>query len=390
MTLTQETTPTGLWTTRIAVSMMFFAHGAVFANWAARIPDVQATLGLSEVRLGFVLLGMSFGVLTALPLAGWLIGRLGSRSLTTVTGVLHGLALIPLGLAVNFWTLFIALFTAGVVGSLMDMAMNAQGVEVERRFGASIMSSLHALFSLGLAFGAFMSGLMSEFPVLTHFIIAGVVIAASNLIFSFGLLNTPRDKSKQDEREAVFSLPPRALWLVGILALCAVIGEGAMIDWSTKYMRDIVGANAENAAYGLTVFSLMMTVGRFSGDWLVERFNRVMVVRLGGLLAAGGIGLTVILPSYMGVLVGLGLAGLGLATIIPLAFSAAGNTPGIQPGVGIAGVATIGYAAFLIGPPVVGGVAEQVSLRASFAIIAALMLVLVAIAGSLRPTPRNV
>lgn len=371
-----------LWRNRVAISFGFFLHGVAFANWAARIPDVQAALGLSEARLGLALLGGSVGILTALPLAGGLIDRLGSRAVAIGGGVLFSIFLVGLGLASSFWTLFGALLLFGLGAGLNDMGINTQGVELERRFGRSVITSMHALFSFGLAFGAFISAQLTAVPVLLHFSVAAVGMVVAWLVIIPGFLR--EERTGKTGGTPAFSLPHRALWLLGFVGFCGAVAEGGLVDWSTKYLRDVVAVEAATAAYGLTAFSLMMTVGRLSGDWVVTRFGRVAVVRGGGLLGAAGVSLAVISPTPPMAFLGLALAGLGLATIIPLVFSAGGNVPGIPSGVGIAGVATLAYASFLVGPPMIGAVAEALSLRYSFAILALLLLTMASLAGALR------
>ena len=375
-----------LWWNRTAVSLGFFLHGVAFANWAARIPDIQIALGLSEARLGLALLGTSVGVLTSLTLAGGLIHRLGSRTVAIGGGMLFSVMLLGLGLANSFWTLFGALALFGLAAGLNDMGINTQGVEIERRFGRSVMTSMHALFSFGVAFGAFISGFVAGQPVLLHFSVATTAMVLAWVAILPGFVREERQPTA--EKAPAFALPPRALWLLGLVGFCGAVAEGGLIDWTTKYMRDVVAVEGATAAYGLTVFSLMMTVGRLSGDWAVTRLGRVQVVRVSGLLGATGIGLAAVTPSLPFVFIGLGLAGLGLATVIPLVFSVGGNVPGIPSGVGIAGVATLAYGAFLVGPPMIGTVAELISLRASFAILAVLLLLMASLAGALRqPSP---
>lgn len=368
---------------RFAVSLIFMIHGATFANWAARIPDVQHKLNINDQQLGLVLLGLSVGVVTALPLVGGLIGRFGSRQMTIMAGVLHSFSLVLLGLSFNFWTLWAALFFFGFVASAMDVSMNTQGVLVEQRLGKSVMSSFHAMFSIGLALGAFIGGqaIRLELSVLSHFLyVFGLFVIF--VLSMWGLL-VVKDADEQ-KRAAAFSLPPRGLWLIGAVAFFSTVGEGAMVDWSTKYMRDVVQATPAIAAYGLTVFSLAMTIGRFSGDWLIQKFSGVLVVRVGGILAALGLVLAVAVPTITMSLIGFALVGLGLAAVIPLAFSAAGRVPDVPTGVGIAGVATIGYAGFLAGPPIIGVLAEQATLRVSMGFVLVLMVAMTLLAGAVR------
>ena len=282
---------------RAAVAGMFFINGAIFANWAARIPAVQTRIGLNEQSLGLALLGLSVGVLLALPLAGGLIARFSSRTVTGVGAVGIAVVLPFLGIAGSFWALWLTLFAFGVSTSLMDVAMNAQAVEVEQRHGKPIMSSFHAAFSIGSAAGAGIGALFAGrgFIPVQHFIVVAILFGVLAVLAARWLVNVP---GEQDSSETVFTLPPQALWTLGVVAFCAAIGEGAMADWSALYLRRIVGVGAGLAGLGFAAFSLAMTVGRLTGDWLTAKFNPVWVVRGGGLLAATGMGLALVFPVY--------------------------------------------------------------------------------------------
>ncbi len=368
---------------RIGVSAMFFINGAIFANWVARIPEVQEKLSLSEGDLGLVLLGLSAGVLTALPLAGGLISRFGSRAVTVVGGLALALALPLLGIAETFVSLWLGLFVFGASLSMMDMAMNAQGVAVEKGWGSSVMSSFHGLFSLGGVAGALLGSLMVSLSlgVATHFVVVTVVFGALTLYIASLLAPV---EGEQGENNVVFSLPHRAVWGLGLVAFCSALGEGVMQDWSTVYLAQVVSAPPAQAALGFAAFSTMMTVGRLTGDAITTRTNPVHVVRYGGLLATCGLLLAIFVPSLTTGLIGFALVGAGLSTVIPLAFSAAGRVPGVAPGIGLAGVATLGYSAFLAGPPIVGLVAEATSLRVALGTIAVVVSVLMFAARAVR------
>jgi len=368
---------------RMALAMMFFVNGVIFANWASRIPAVQDRIGLTERTLGLALLGVSVGVVLALPLAGGLIARYSSRTITTLGG-LGFVAVLPfLGFANSFWGLWATLFVFGVSTSLMDVSMNAQAVEVEQRHDKPIMSSFHAAFSIGFAVGGGMGAAFAGLGVvpLIHFAIVSSVLFIIALVASRKLVDVP---GEQGTDSPAFTLPPRSLWLLGVVAFCAAIGEGAMADWSVLYLEQIVGVGAGLAGLGLTAFSLMMTVGRLAGDSLTARFDPVGVVRLGGGLAAGGMGLALLVPSYIAAMSGFALVGLGIATVIPLAFSSAGRREGLSSGRGIAGVATIAYSGFLAGPPVIGLLAEATSLRLALGVVLALFVLMAATAGAVR------
>ena len=372
---------------RWAVIAMFFINGAMFANWVSRIPQIQEGLALSDGGLGLVLLGIAVGVLVALSLAGGLIARYGSHRITTLGAVLICLLLPALAVMPTAAALWVNLFLFGAAMSLMDVAMNAQGVEVERKLGVPVMSSFHAAFSIGGFVGAGIGGAMALFGIapLPHFLTVSAGFLLLTGLTAGKLLPKEIDpQAAETVHEAVFQLPPRVLWPLGIIAFCAFITEGAMADWSGVYLKNVVGATAGVAAFGYAAFSLTMTVGRLLGDSLTVRFDPVRLVQMGGLIATGGLLLAIIFPATLPVMLGFAAVGAGMSVIVPLTFSAAGNTPGLPAGAGIAGVATLGYAGFLAGPPLIGLVADATSLRIAMLLVVGLTIWLMFSAQALR------
>lgn len=357
---------------RFAVLAMFFLNGAIFGTWVSRIPDVQVRLGLSEGTLGLVLLGIAVGVITALTLTGGLIARFGSRTVTIAGAVALCLLLPPLALMPGAIALWVNLFAFGAAMSLMDVAMNAQGVEVEQQYQRALMSSFHAAFSIGGFAGAALSAGLAALDVLPfyHFSLITLLFLALIVVMGRWLLT---DRDSPDADGPVFQLPQRLLWPLGIVAFCTALGEGAMADWSAVYLVGVVGTTASLAAIGFAVFSLTMTIGRLIGDKIATYIEPSRLVRGGGLLAALGLIVAIVYPQPVAVIMGFAAVGAGLSIIIPLTFSAAGNVPDISSGVGIAGVATIGYAGFLAGPPLIGLLAEATSLQLSLFLIAVMV-----------------
>jgi len=373
---------------RIAALAAFFTNGALMAAWVSRIPTIQIKLNLSEGALGVILFGMSAGALAFLSLAGGLIARFSSRKVTTAGAAAMCLLLPILALAPNQIALFIALFAFGGAMSLMDVAMNDQAVLVERSTGRLLMSSFHAAYSIGGLAGALVSAGMALVPAVTpliHFSIVTVFFVITTFLFSSHLV--PAENEARN-KEAVFRLPERALWGLGIIAFCSVITEGAMADWSGVYLTRVLKTDAAFAALGYAAFSLAMTIGRVFGDYLTANLKPVNIVRFGGLTAALGLLLGVTTSNPVLALAGFAAVGMGLSNIIPLSFSAAGNLPGISTGAGIAGVATFGYAGLLVGPPFIGLVAENTSLRTALIFIALLVATLIFTARAVS-TPKN-
>lgn len=377
-----------LWRVRLAVALIFFVAGAVFATWIARIPQMREKLSLSEGQIGLALLGISVGVIIGLTLAGGLIERFSSRRVTIVAGVLFSISLAFIAQANSLLMLALILAISGFFNSIMDVAMNTQAAEVERRWKKSIMSSFHAAFSVGGFAGALMSAAFVEAQIglEPHFTLMAGVFTVLVLIGMPPLIEIAGETDRKGG--AAFRLPPRELWGLGAVAFACTIGEGSMGDWSALYLRDVVQTSESMAAFGFAAYSIMMTIGRLSGDWIVAHISPEKLVRGGGLLATIGVGFALLLPTFETALIGFALVGLGLATIIPLVFSAAGNMPGVNSGTGIAAVATIGYAGFLAGPPVIGLLAEATSLRFALLVVALLTATIVFTGTTLRQSLR--
>lgn len=372
---------------RLAVLAAFFFNGLILATWVSRIPAVQSKLDMSEGTLGFVLMGISVGVIVALSMAGGLVGRFGSKTMT-MAGVIGLCFVMPLpALMPNTAALFAALFIFGAFLSTMDVSMNSQAVVVEGLAGKHLMSSFHAFFSIdGLAGALLGAGFVAlGVSILNHFLI--LALFSLLVMLFFGRFLVQDSGEPEGEGGGIFRLPPHPLWALGAVAFCVAIGEGSMGDWSGVYLAEVIRTTEAFAALGFAAFSATMTLGRLAGDWLVVRFAPVNVVRYGGLLASWGLLMAVFSHNEYVVLLGFAAVGAGVANGIPLAFSAAGKFPGMAAGAGIAGVATIGYAGFLAGPPLIGLVAEATSLRVAFFLAALLVGSLVFSAQAMRQRP---
>jgi len=375
-------------TARWAVRTLFFLNGVLFATWASRIPAVQAERGLSNGALGMALLSIALGAVIAMPLAGLLATRIGSDRVSKATALLYCAMLPGIVLAPNSVMFVLALFCFGASHGALDVAMNAQAVAVEKRYGEPIMSSFHALWSTGGLAGAAASGLLASHDIkpLAHFVVVALLCGVAVALVFPNLLNAPEGQVSDSggrSHNPLFLLPSRGLLALGMLALCVMAGEGAMADWSAVYLRNTVGTGESLAAVGYATFSIAMALGRFFGDYLTARFEPVNLVRAGGTLAASGLLLALVFGHAATTLMGFALVGAGFATLVPIVFSAAGNTRGIAPGVALASVSTLGYLGFLIGPPFIGFAAELFSLRFALGIIAVTSLIAAVLAPTL-------
>ena len=364
---------------RLVVAIIFCLNGLALANWIARIPDVKQQLALSDQRLGLVLLCVAAGALVAQPIVGWLIGRVGSRRMTTVMLIGFCLSIILPGLAADMLLLMGALFIFGACNGGLDVAMNAQAALVEQRYARPIMTSFHGLWSIGGLVGASIGGLIATQGVSVRAHLFGVAIVAV-IIAVLATRWLVVDDDVRHEAGPSFALPPRALVLLGLIAFGVLFCEGAIADWSAVYLRESLHSSPAIAATGFAVFSLLMAAGRLTGDALALRLGPALVVRGGGALVALGIGVAIMSDVPLIAIVGFGMIGAGLACSFPLILSAAARTPRVAANTAIAAMATVGYTGFLIGPPLIGTVAEAVTLRGALGLLG-VVGVLVAVFG---------
>ncbi|QFU16854.1 MFS transporter [Microvirga thermotolerans] len=363
---------------RAATSALFLGNGFLIGTWAAQLPRFKAALGLSDGELSMALLAFGLGAVLLMPLIGWMTAAFGSGRVATAAAFAFAGTLVLPGLAPTLPALVAAAFVAGACNGTMDVSMNTNATLVERTWGRAIMSSFHAFFSLGGLLGAAASGALIArgldiVPTLL------VTCGGTALLFLAASLSVMREADRAGGSHGL-ALPRRGVLALAGLALLCFLVEGAMVDWSAIYLQTVAGASLERAVSGFAAFSLAMTACRFMGDFAVRSLGRVRTLMAGGLLAAAGLVLALAVPQPAAASAGFALVGLGLANVVPVLFSTAGETPGIPPSMGVAMVATLGYAGLLLGPPLIGFGADLLGLRAMFGLLAlgALVVVLVA------------
>jgi MFS family permease len=368
---------------RWAVALIFAVHGMVSGSFAARIPWIADHLHLDAGQLGLALLMPAVGALAAMPFSGRLVSRFGGKEVTRVFIAAWTLALVLIPLAPNRWVLMAILLIAGAAAGTSDMAMNAEGVAVEKGLGRSIMSSLHGMWSVGGLIGGAIGAAAAYLGVgaPANLATVGLFLLIVGFIAGRHLLQTEPDSEQGSAPR--FSLPRGPVLIIGLVGLCAVFAEIAAADWSAVYMRRVLGTGEGAAAVAYATFALTMSATRLSGDYVVGRFGAVRTVRIAGML--GVLGGVMVAASWSAVLVtiGFGLIGVGVSIVVPLAFSAAGHADA-HPANAIAGVATVSYGAGLAAPAMIGGIAHLTSLPVSFALVTALILIVVLSAGRLR------
>jgi MFS family permease len=365
---------------RVSVAVVFFIHGVLVSNWLSRIPAVQESLGLGTGVLGLALLGASVGAFAAIVGIPRLLVRFGSARVTTWSSFALCAALALPAFARGAWSLAAALAVYGAMAGAMDVAMNTQAVDVERAYRRPVMVAFHALFSFGGMSGAAMGGLAAARGLrpLPHLLAIGSALAVATFFATRRLLP---DDAEALARPPEFSLTAiRPLVPLGTIAFCILLGEGAMADWGAVYLTEYT--SQARAATGYAVFSLTMAVGRLAGDWLRLRIGSVNLVRLGGAIAAAGLGAGLAAGGVAPTLLGFACAGAGFSTIFPITLSAAGHKVASQTGV--AAVTGIGYLAFLAGPPAIGLLADALTLRAALGLTVILSAIAALLAGSVR------
>jgi MFS family permease len=362
---------------RSAVGAMFFMAGVCFSSWASRIATIQEKHGLNEAQLGTVLFAIPVGLMISLPIASWAIAKVGSRLVLAVALTLYALTLIALGFAPNVFTLTACLVVFGLGSNAVNVSVNTQAVATEAMYPKPILASFHGLWSLAGFLGAGVGTLMigQEVSPQVHFIIMTCIIIAS-IFVSWRYLHN--DKQPVSGGGKVFVMPDKSLIILGLIAFCSMVVEGAMFDWTTIYFKKAVGATKAWEGAGYTAGMCFMAAGRFVADGFSHRFGLKRTLQVSGALSMVGLLVAVLFPQLVPAIIGFMFVGAGISSVVPMIYSAAGRSTTMQPGAAIAAVSTISFVGFLIGPPVIGILAEIFSLRISFtflALMAALVVV---------------
>ena len=371
-------------TRRIAIGLFFFCDGLLIGSWAARIPAVQQHASLTNARLGLALFSASLGALVAMPAAGRLCERIGSRSVTFVALLLGAASLFATSFATGLAGLAAALFGFGAGFGGINVSVNAQGIALERLSGRSILSSFHAAFSAGGLAGAGLGALAAREALApkSHFAILATVVAIAALV-AVKFLLPPGSDYRATSR--TFARLPRAIVVLGAAAFCTMLAEGAAADWSAVYLTRSFGAAKGVAALAYTAFALAMTASRILGDRLNGRYGPTRLAGAGAALATLGLGVGLAIGSIPVAIAGFAGMGAGLGVVIPILFRAAASSPKVSASTGVAAVSTVGWLGFLAGPPAIGFAAAAVGLRAALGIVVLATSALVVLARSVEP-----
>ena len=357
---------------RIAVGMFYFGMGLSFATWASRIPDIKTALHLTEGDLGSILFALPMGQLVIMPFSGKMVTKFGSHRILIFSLIMYVLSLTNLGLATTALQLSLGLFLFGLFGNLANIAVNTQGVYTEVLFKKTIMSSFHGMWSFAGFTGALVGlGMLAlNLTPYHHFLIVGAVVIVM-VAFNFKFLVKAKEKMKHktSEKKKLFTKPDSALIWLGVIGFCSMASEGVMFDWSGVYFKDIVKAPGPLVVLGYTSFMIMMAGGRFLGDGLINKFGRERVMQISGVMISAGLFTAVFLPYLIPCTIAFMLVGLGVATIVPTVYSMAGKNPTVPAGEALTIVSSVSFLGFLMGPPVIGHIAQNFGLQFSFAFI---------------------
>ena len=364
--------------TRQAVRLIAFVSGLAVSSWAPIVPFAKMRLDLDESLLGFVLLALGIGGLAVMPITGWMVQRFGARNVIFTAGILLVPTLPLLVIAPSPMTLAILLFLYGCSLGVLNVATNAQAIVVETHYGYPMMSGFHCLFSLGGLVGASTVSLLLEMgfhlttsTIAIAFIIGTIVLTQCRYLQGPKKLPITKDESTST---STFSFPPPTVLFLGILCFILFLAEGAMLDWSAVFLRSTYDYDISIAGMGYAIFSVAMSIGRFTGDRLVQRFGAINMIQMGGFLAAGGLLFALNFHGAYIELLGFFLVGIGASNTVPILFSAAGRLPNISPSYALTTMTTLGYVGLLLGPAVIGFIAEATSLSISLTGVALLLI----------------
>jgi len=363
-----------------AIFGVFFFESSVIGQWIPRIPDIKDNLGLSDAELGLALLSMPLGTLIGFSIAGRIIQNIGLRSGCRVFLPLWALLFITPALAQNLAQAMLALCISGMAVGMIETAMNTEAARIEKAAAKRLMSRCHGFWSIGTMVGALMGGAIAQqgVSVSTHFVIIMPLIALGGYFVATSLPRLPAKvsadvsvpvsdragvKSSNLKVTGLFTLPGKAILLLCIMPLGIMMVEGAFIDWSAVFMRDVMSASPLLIAVTYSFFSVVMAIVRLSGDAISERFGETRVIRISGLASTVGICIFALAPSTLWVFIGAAISGAGVAIVFPLAVTAAANRPGRSSADNVAALNMVAFTAFLVAPPVIGFLSDAIGLR---------------------------
>jgi MFS family permease len=359
------------WKTRLTVTLFYFSMGLMFASWASRIPDIKTKLHLNDALFGTILFAMPAAQFIMMTFSGRLVTKYGSRKVVLFALPAYSICLSNIGLVSHGWQLAIALFMFGLSANMCNISINTQGVSAERLYGKPIMASFHGGWSIagftGALVGMAMIGLKIE-PYI-HFLTVIVPVWIMIWFSRKWLVSGQAADSEETQRRKFFNKPDADLLQLGIIAFFSMASEGCMFDWSGLYFKDVVKAPASLVVIGYTSFMIMMASGRFMADYFTARIGRKKLLRISGVMISSGLYTAVFFPNLITCIIAFMVVGLGVSSVVPSVYSAAGKHTKVPPGIALATVASVSFLGFLMGPPMIGYISQAAGLRYSFAFI---------------------
>ncbi len=356
---------------RLAVALVYFCMGLCFSSWASRIPDIKSALHLNDAMLGSILFALPVGQFLMMPFSGKLVTHFGSRKVLLFAVPVYTICLNNIGFVKEGWQLAIALFLFGIAGNLCNISINTQGVSAERLYERPIMASFHGGWSLAGFTGALIGLLMINLkvPPQWHFITVIAIVWVIVWVNHPFLVKGKSGANKDEPKRKFFSRPDSILLQLGIIGFCSMASEGAMFDWSGIYFKDVVKVPASLVILGYTSFMIMMASGRFLADYIISKIGRKKLLQISGVMISTGLFTSVLFPYLIPCIIAFMMVGLGVSSVVPTVYSAAGRHSKVPAGIALATVASVSFLGFLMGPPLIGYISEIAGLRYSFAVI---------------------
>ena len=375
---------------RRAISVYYLAMGMVFASWASRIPDVKAALSLDDGSLGALLFAIPAGQIAMMAISAMLIARWGSRMVLRVSLVAYAVVLFGISQAPTFVSLFVVLFLFGMAANILNISVNTQSVELEKIYGRSILSSFHGLWSLGGLLGGLVGTgfVITGLPLWVHYTVVAILCIGVSFPMGFRLMDDSKlqhsdnndNKSEVNSHHHGFGLLDGVIIMLGFVAFGGMFCEGTVYDWSSVYMATVVCPPEALVRAGYIAGMAAMTFGRFVADRFITRYDAAHVLRISGASIMAGLLIATAFPYLVTATLGFLLVGLGMSTVVPICYSAAGRHPRLSPATAITVVSSISFIGFMVGPPLIGLLAQALTLRVALAIAASFGLLIIFLA----------
>lgn len=370
--------PTGLKldSPRAAIAITFLLRGIVQGSWYPRIPGIAAKLEITTGQLGAIWFLVALGSIVSFSIAAALIRRVGSARSGLIFAIPFPLILVVASLAPNLPIFVLCMIVFGIGTGGYDISTSVQGGIVERATNAPLVSALYGFFSLGALVGSLTSGLIAQqgVSITLHFLALAIVTIPISLVATRHLLPEEHRPTQANSRRRRLSLPPGIVWPLGLTIVCIAIGEETVNNWAALYIRQDLGGTPAIGSLAYTAFSVATFIGRMTGDQLIVHLGVERVLMGGSVLAAFGMAGGVLVNTPISVIVGYTLVGIGLSVVVPVTYRRASSLPSLSPGDAVAGTATIGYLGFLLGPLLVGALADAVSLRLAIMVVSVIVL----------------